>query len=107
MIRWVKKKYIDKISLEEPPAHVHRTSAGRPPEAGRQKFERNPAAIRGRKKPFANRIRELWFGCRCGVSADVSVAVGMSVSVGVIVSVGGRVGVNVDVGVSLGVGVGI
>ena len=50
--------YIDKTSLGEPPAHVHRTSAGRPPEAGRQKFEPISAAIRGRKKPFANRIRE-------------------------------------------------
>ena len=31
---------------------------GTPAEAGRQNFERIPAAIRGRKKPFAKRIRE-------------------------------------------------
>ena len=37
---------------------ICRTSGGRPPEAGRQHFERSAAAIRGRKKPFANRIRE-------------------------------------------------
>ena len=50
--------YIDKTSLGEPPAHAGPTSGRRPPEAGRQNFERIPAAIRGRKKPFANRIRE-------------------------------------------------
>ena len=50
--------YIDKTSLGEPPAHAGPTSGRRPPEAGRQNFERIPAAIKGRKKPFANRIRE-------------------------------------------------
>ena len=35
------------------------TSARSQAEAGRQNFERIPAAIRGRKKPFANRIREM------------------------------------------------
>ena len=40
-----------------------RTSAGTRPEAGRQNFERIPTAIRGRKKPFANRIREFNVYC--------------------------------------------
>ena len=39
------------------------TSARRPPEAGRQNFERSAAAIRGRKIPFANRIREFNVYC--------------------------------------------
>ena len=53
--KWI---YIDKTHLGEPPPEPGRNPARRPPEAGRQNFERIPAAIRGRKKPFANRIRE-------------------------------------------------
>ena len=50
--------YIDKTHLGEPGADARPMPGGRRAEAGRQNFEAIPAAIRGRKKPFANRIRE-------------------------------------------------
>ena len=52
---WVKNEFILTKRISE---NLRRNPARRPPEAGRQNFERIPAAIRGRKKPFANRIRE-------------------------------------------------
>ena len=65
--------YIHKTHLGEPPADVRPTSAGRLPEAEWQNFERSAAAIRGRKKPFANRIRETPLAARCLMPAGFCV----------------------------------
>ena len=55
-----KKRHVQKKNFRGRSAFLclRPTSAGSRAEAGRQNFERIPAAIRGRKKPFANRIRE-------------------------------------------------
>ena len=57
---WVKNEFILTKRISE---NLRPTSGPRPPEAGRQNFERSAAAIRGRKKPFANRIREFNVYC--------------------------------------------
>ena len=59
-LKRIKTEFIlTKRISENLPPNPGRTRA----EAGRQNFERSAAAIRGRKKPFANRIRELNVYC--------------------------------------------
>ena len=57
---WVKNEFILTKRISK---NLRPKLARSRPEAGRQNFERISAAIRGRKKPFANRIREFNVYC--------------------------------------------
>ena len=59
---WIKKDENQFIFTKRISENLRPTPAGRRADAGRQNFERIPAAIRGRKKRFAKRIRKLMTG---------------------------------------------